>query len=243
MLQRLRNLFNKSNPPDATESSLRVDQQIVERFESVSDNPFLVSFPRTGSHWLRMMLELYFQRPTLVRAFYFPESQDFLLRHHHDMDLHVERRNVIYLYREPVATIYSQLRYENEPLDAADRIAYWTDLYGRHLDKWLVQENFTTKKTVVTYEGLMSNLATEFAYVTAHFGRKVDSEHLHEVAAQVTKNEVKSKTVHDEKVVTMGERYEISREAFREQQASYVWACLFKDREHLQQYFHPENGE
>jgi hypothetical protein len=234
MFHRIRNLFKKQKQ---LEGSLRIEQRLVEQYETNPDNPFLVSFPRTGSHWLRMMLELYFERPTLVRAFYYPDSTDFVLRHHHDVELDVRRKNVIYLYREPIATIYSQLKYEKDSLDDKSRIAHWSEVYGQHLDKWLVQENFTTKKTVITYEALKTNLKDAFAQVTTHLGESFDAVRLQNAAAQVTKDEVKSKTQHDEQVIQLDSRYEMSRETFREQSGDYVLEALFKNREHLRPYF------
>jgi hypothetical protein len=216
---------------------MRFDQQLVEAYEKNPNNPFLVSFPRTGSHWLRMMLELYFERPTLVRAFYYPDSDDFVLRHHHDVELTVRRNNVIYLYREPVETIYSQLRYEKDLLDDKERIVHWSEIYGQHLDKWLVQENFTTKKTVITYEGLKNNLNETFAKVTAHLGTEFDVVRLQDAAARVTKSEVKSKTQHDEQVIQLDSRYDMSRETFREQSGAFVLETVFKNREQLRPFF------
>ena len=96
----------------AYEGSMQIsDQTIIDKFIANPDNTFLVSFPRTGSHWLRMLTELYFGRPSLVRVFYYSERQDFLMLHAHDLELDVERLRVIYLYRHPVETIFSQLYY------------------------------------------------------------------------------------------------------------------------------------
>ncbi|MFH2008145.1 MAG: sulfotransferase domain-containing protein [bacterium] len=227
---------NRTKNPTAA-GSQRVDQALVERYAANPDNPYLISFPRTGSHWLRMMIELYFERPTLVRNFYFPERTNYLLCHHHDVDLEVERRNVLYLYRDPVATVYSQLRYDNEPVSDKDRIAHWSTVYGKHLDKWLVQERFTTVKTVLTYEGLKENLEREFSKVTAHFGETLAAERLQRAAAQVTKGEVKSKTAHDRQVVQLDQGYETSREAFRERSTEVVWESVFKARNQLRPFF------
>lgn len=128
--------------------------EVIQSFAANPANTFLVSFPRTGSHWLRMIMELYFGRPSLTRVFYYPECSDYLTLHTHDLDLQVERSHVIYLYRNPVDTIFSQLSYHKERLGDHERITYWSDLYGRHLDKWLQQESFTTHKIILTYEAL-----------------------------------------------------------------------------------------
>ena len=80
-------LKNESNREALPKGSVRVAQDVVDAFVADPENTFLVSFPRTGSHWLRMLMELYFQRPSLVRVFYFNERADYMCYHTHDLDL------------------------------------------------------------------------------------------------------------------------------------------------------------
>ena len=47
----------------------RANSKIVERHIADPEFPYLISFPRTGSHWLRMLMELYFDRPSLTLLF------------------------------------------------------------------------------------------------------------------------------------------------------------------------------
>ena len=47
-------------------------------------------------------MELYLEKPSLVRAFYYKDASDFTCYHTHDMDLQLRRQNVIYLYHDPV---------------------------------------------------------------------------------------------------------------------------------------------
>jgi hypothetical protein len=227
-------------PSEHAEGSVAVhDQPILEKFISDPDNPFLVSFSRTGSHWLRMLMELYFERPSLVRVFYYPECKDYLTLHTHDMELAVMRRRVIYLYREPVSTIYSQLNYYKEDVNDRQRIFHWADLYGRHLDKWLHTENFTIQKTILRYEGLVQDMPTEFEKLTKHFGQSLDIPRLKIAAEKVSKNEVKKKTAHDLQVVNLNGRYETRRRQFIEQHGDYVWQVLLANRPHLRADFRP----
>ena len=53
------------------------DEAIISAFTRDPENTFLVSFPRTGSHWLRMLTELYFERPSLLRVFYYYNRRDY----------------------------------------------------------------------------------------------------------------------------------------------------------------------
>lgn len=213
------------------------DQSIISKFRSDPDNTFLISFPRTGSHWLRMIMELYFGRPSLVRVFYYPERRDYLTLHTHDLELDVVRTHVIYLYREPIDTIYSQLRYHKENIDDRERIAYWTNLYGRHLDKWLHRDTFTTRKTIVRYERLKADLAGEFTKICAHFGERLDVARLQAAAEQVTKEQVKERTRHDPQVINLNRTYEEERQRFRTEYGDFVWEMLLYGRDHLREDF------
>lgn len=215
------------------------DAQVIQAFVENPASPFLVSFPRTGSHWLRMVMELYFERPSLVRVFYYPKRRDYLTLHTHDMDLEVERLNVIYLYREPVDTVYSQMSYEKDDLEALDRIRHWSDLYGRHLEKWLNTETFTARKTVIRYDRLRDTPEPEFAKICAHFGQTLDSNRLAEAMSRVTKEKVKEKTPHDPSVITLGASYEDTRHAFREKHAALVWETVLDGRARLRGAFEP----
>lgn len=213
------------------------DQRIIKAFMANPNNTFLVSFPRTGSHWLRMLMELYFGRPSLMRVFYYPQRTDYLTLHTHDLELDVKRSKVIYLYRNPVDTVYSQLQYHEEDIDDQERITHWADLYGRHLDKWLHQETFTERKTVLHYDGLKNNMTEEFRKVCKHFDSKLDVEHLEAMADLISKERVKEKTPHDPQVMNLTQTYKEEQRQFREEQGEFIWKVMLDGREYLRQEF------
>jgi len=213
------------------------DRSILDAFTAKPDNPFLISFPRTGSHWLRMIMELYFERPSLVRAFYYPQSTTFTCVHRHDVELTIRRSNVIYLYRHPVDTVYSQLAYHRQEPDDAERIRYWATLYGRHLAKWLLADDFTTKKTVLTYEGLQKEIGGEFRKLCAHLDAPFDDAKLREAAARVSKEEVKRKTGHDAQVMQLDTAYQERRFLFKELFTPMIRETLFAQHRELERVF------
>jgi len=236
----LRWLYNQfASEPRLDNGSFGIyDGGVIEDFKSDPDNLFLVSFPRTGSHWLRMLIELYVERPLLTRTFFYPTRDDYLLLHVHDIDLEVERSNVLYLYRTPVDTIYSQMAYHGDSFDDSDRISHWTDLYGRHLDKWLYKENFTEKKAILRYEGMKEDLSGEFKKICAHLDRSFDEDRFQPVAQHVTRTLVEEKTRHDENVVKADrERYITERERFRDEKSGLIWSNFLSGREHLKAKF------
>jgi len=230
--------FLKALFQDEKMTSISIDdERTIKTFVDDPASPFLVSFPRTGSHWLRMVMELYFERPSLVRVFYFPERRNYLTLHTHDMDLDVTRQDVIYLYREPVDTIYSQMSYEKDDLHDPSHVRYWSGLYGRHLDKWLHKETFTTHKTVIRYDRLRDTPETEFAKICSHFNQILDSHRLAKAMTGVTKEKVKEKTPHDPSVISLGEDYEDSRRVFREKYTGLVWDAVLENGDHLKDMF------
>ncbi|MEM6531740.1 MAG: glycosyltransferase [Myxococcota bacterium] len=206
-------------------------------YAAEGQSPYLVSFPRTGSHWLRMVLELYFDRPMLTRWFFDHASEDFLLNHSHDMDLGLSRENVLYLYRDPVDTIFSQLRYHDEE-PTPENVAKWSDLYGKHLHKWLISIPQCLKRfTVLSYERLKSHPRDEFSKAIAHLEEDVDPERLADCIKRIDKAQVSEKTEHNRRVMNRSADYEVTRDAFRETHAEAVWSALLHGRDDLAAYF------
>ncbi|MGD9827251.1 MAG: sulfotransferase domain-containing protein [Hyphomicrobiaceae bacterium] len=228
----------QASAPEAGRSLAIGDPAIIDAFASDPDNTTMVSFPRTGSHWLRMMVELYFERPTLTRNFYWPDRRDFILLGTHDLDLDVERQVVLYLYRDPVETIYSLIRYyQDDPADPA-QVARWLPLYVDHLGKWLVDERFTRRKTIVRYDRLRSDPFGEFAKVIRHFGGDVDRGRIEQVVAQVTKDAVRAKVgADDPQVIPVASDYPALRSRFDEQFGAQIWTTLRADRRYLDRFF------
>lgn len=217
------------------------DPEIIKAFTDNPDFPYLVSFSRTGSHWLRMIMELYFEKPALTRAFYYKDAADFTCYHRHDMELEVRRQNVIYLYRNPVETVYSQLCYYKENPDDQDRRQHWTNLYARHLAKWLVHDDFTSKKTLITYEGMKSNMHREIEKICEHINKKYDSTKLDSVLTQVSKDELKKKTQHDQQVVNLTDAYRNEREVFRNRYGQLICNELYAMEPALEKIFNGAN--
>jgi len=213
------------------------DQGIIKKFTDDPDFPFLVSFPRTGSHWLRMIMELYFERPSLVRIFYYPDRKNYLCLHTHDLNLDVFRKNVIYLYRDPIPTIYSQMKYENENLNDIAKIKYWADLYKQHLKKWLIDEIVSQKKVILRYENMLKDFENEFLKLVLFFGQTLNPKKLAEVRARIDKREVKKKTTHDKQVVQLSAAYSIDRDKFSRRYGNMIEDIIFGNSPEIKEFF------
>lgn len=233
----IQRLIAEPNRNNGDESIGITNATILQKYINDPNFPFLVSFPRTGSHWLRMIVELYFERPSLVRVFYYKDKNDYLMLHTHDMELNVYRKNVIYLYRNPGPTIYSQMVYENDDINNSDRVEYWGRYYIRHLRKWLLEENISQKKTIIRYENMMKDIGKEFTKITEHFGTIFDPVKLKIVVEQVSKQEVKKRTTHDQKVINVNPNYNFNREEFDKKYGVFIESLIKDCAPELSQFF------
>jgi len=214
MLQFIKKMLFKKNVGDG---AYNVNNHRL--IDSISREPgftWFISFPRTGSHWIRMLMELYFEKPSLVEIYYYKDAKEFTCYHHHDINLTIGGcTNVLYLYRDPTDTIYSQLKYENVDINDKEQIKFWTEIYGKHLAKWLFEESFTTKKTVISYEMLKKDMNGEFKKICEHFNQPFDQQKLEKISMQVSKETLKEKIKHDNQVVNLTQNYSSERNEFK----------------------------
>jgi len=220
------------------DKSIRVtDQKLIDSFVSRPDFPYMVSFPRTGSHWLRMLMELYFEKPSLARIFYYYDAKDFTCYHRHDEDLTLQHQNIIYLYRDAVPTIFSQMTYYKEDVNDRQRIIQWSSNYAKHLEKWLITESFTERKTILRYERLRDDMVNEFQKICSHMNAAFSAEKINKAATQVTKAKLKEKSSHDKQVVVTDPVYERRRLDFVQNHSSLVMDTVVAVNPRLQLFF------
>ena len=214
------------------------NKELINSFTEQVDFPWFISFPRTGSHWIRMLMELYFEKPSLVEIYYYKDAKSFTCFHQHDIQLEISGcKNVLYLFRDPVDTIYSQISYEKLDLNDVESIYRWADIYGKHLSKWLIEEKFTIKKTIISYEGMQNNLHNEFKKICQHFNERFDGEKLDVVFNKVTKEDLKKRTLHDAQVVNLSKKYNENRKIFRNKYAGEIINIIKGNNFGLENYF------
>lgn len=197
--------------------------------------PWLISFPRTGSHWLRMVLELYFDRPMLTRHFFEHDSNEMLLCHAHDRELTLAPNGpVIYLHRGPVSTVFSELTYHHGPEatelpdEAVDATA---DHYRRHLRHWLGDEGSVRPGCVVAYEWLLDRPVEAMAQVIAFFGGVFDADRLERCRTHVTHRAVAERSQYEPRVMDQRADKDLRRELFRYRHAGRILEMFRRDEQ------------
>jgi len=215
----------------------RVNPKLVKKITADPDFPFLVSFGRTGSHWLRMMMELYTGKPSMRRIFYYTDAKEFTCCHTHDSDLKTTRKNVIYLYRNPVGTVFSKINYFKQDLDSEKVIIETLNRYIKHLTKWLLEENFTTKKTIISYDGMKNDINNEFKKICDHLSYEFDAEKLKNVTKQISKEKLKEMTNYNPQIVHIESEYELKRKKFYKNYKDFIYRHLFKKDDKFKNFF------
>tara|TARA_R110000824_G_scaffold389160_1_gene585111 strand:+ start:4118 stop:4897 length:780 start_codon:yes stop_codon:yes gene_type:complete len=154
-------------------------------WEIITKDPLFISYPRTGSHWINAVMELYLDRPRLppVRATFLDSSRsDWGWFHDHDTiawdTLHIKSEGpfgVIYLYRNPVDTVFSWIIYnfnngqslKKLPIDRLNNlVTAVSQQYRDHLNKWLIE---TPAKVSVRYENFRKDPVEEFSKIHSYW--------------------------------------------------------------------------
>lgn len=192
--------------------------------------PYYVGFPRSGSHWIRLNLEGYTNGNSPISSFLAAENESVHqlyaradkgeFRGTHDMDLNFEHKDVIYLFRNPVDTIYSQLVYEGENI-CKESIDKYLSIWISHINKWCFDETFTNKKTIICYEKLNKSFVEEFSKIVKHLGLEVDEDKIRETYKRYSKEKILG-IIHDKKVINTKISYGARRNEFQKSFSRYI---------------------
>lgn len=201
----------------------------IKKIQYDFEIPALVSFPRSGSHYLMILMELYFDQSNMNVSFFDKEEAKFC--HTHDTLLNTRKKEAIYLYRKDVCSVMFSHFYLQD-IDAGKNPEIFEDkvlLYGAHLDKWLFNEKFTEKKAIVCYEELFNNPKTEFSKICKFFGKRIASKKFQDCVEQVKdKGYVKSLITYDKTIMKSvnDPDYENKREIFRTTYKDKIYEML-----------------
>lgn len=173
-------------------------QEIDKEWLGDTENPVLISYPRSGRYWLIFMMEAYFKR----LCNYFPspyvEDNSRMILPWHDLDLISKPKNLIYLYREDViSVIFSWLSlgaflekgapdFHATNKDVEER----TLQYARHLERYLFEDNFSEKKLVISYNGLINDGAFYFNKICEFFNVPFDLDRYSNIEREFNRKRV-----------------------------------------------------
>ena len=210
----------------------------IEHHYENHDLPRLVSYPRTGSHWLRIILEAYLEMPCGPQAFLFPDNDPWGI-HVHDRAVgqgaHQEGpithlKKVIYLHRDPVNVIFSQFKYEGRTSVAESDVEKLICEYAAHLQRWRFDNTDVGSILDITYEEIKLYPPVALTKIIKFLDYTVDDLKITSVCNQVDKELTKKMTPHDPRALNT--QALLTPDAYKAERAAFsaVFANKITDR-------------
>jgi len=217
---------------------MNIKRAIKDRIESVQllRYPLLISYPRTGTHWINVVMELYFDRPRLRKSrktFLDKKRRDWMWMHDHDYDLSLidkidkmknyKFKKILYLWRDPVDTIYSLIIFnlthpEHKEFSYRTKEEAFSDKVVREHIK-LLREHYqryigNPRCIVIRYGNFLdkNKRLKEFKKITDFFGKDFDSRKAEELFERFEKINL-SKDSREKQIKR--ENYKREKEKFR----------------------------
>lgn len=219
------------------------DKFVVDYLKNNPNLPYLISYPRTGSHWIRYAMEKYFEKPSLVMIYEYVNANEFTCYHTHDLNgtgtglANTRKDDVIYLYRDPVDTIYSMLRHQMQNQNDEKLIQTHSICYRDHLIKYLLNDDFTKNKVVVKYENFKKDFPSEFKKLCDYLGYDFDKEKIEKIIIGLDKTKIKKESTNKYSNIDDSMGYDISREEFKNKYTNLINSIVFGKDERLKKFF------
>ena len=192
--------------------------------------PRLVSYPRTGSHWVRLVLEQYLNKYCLPTSFF--DNTDYWGYHLHDRivgrgdeGITSDFDKVIYLYRDPVDTIFSILNYENLDFSNAKNVQKLSSEYFIHLHRWLFNNSDIKNIIFVKYEQIKNKPVESFTDILKFLDYEIDESKLSTIFDSTTIKITNSKTGLNKNIINNDHftgKYNIKKEKFQQGFAALI---------------------
>jgi hypothetical protein len=199
--------------------------------------PRLISYPRCGSHWFRYIMEYTLEMPCIVSSYKFsnPNIDQCWGLHIHDRRLDnsdcpptKNLKKVIYLWRNPVDVIYSQLRYDGNLPDvlttsSAEALNFGVDYliheYGSHLQRYRFNNSDIGEILEITYEQMREDTKGIISKSMEFLNLKFDKQKLQKVISECTKLKI-SQGINDRSAIdmvaaTQPEQHKNNKEVFK----------------------------
>ena len=197
--------------------------------------PYYVGVSRSGCHWLRIVLEDYTENNSplsnhlgcidepIQLMYKRVEAGEF--KGTHDMDLDYKTDCVVYLYRNPIDCIFSNLKYDGTDISDRKAVDYYLNIWIAHISKWVYDENFTKEKVVLCYENMMEDFVSEFSKLLRFLLIPIDESKIIKSRDKYTKSKIRD-IIHDKKVINIEPDYDKQRLQFKELHGMYIYDKL-----------------
>ena len=196
----------------------------------------VVGFYRTGTHWLCRLIQEYFGHLIVNRG----EGEGFGSVappwgfFHHDILGYMDApHRAVYLYRDPVDTMFSWSQMVGTWEYTWDNIRSGAEKYGKHLARWLAP-GYAMHLAVMRYE----RMREDFPRICLLANQEVNEGRLDCIFARATEERRLTTREHNQRWdFPTGPEYADARAGFRSEHAALVWKTVLAGREWLQLHF------
>ena len=209
---------------------------------------FGVSFPRSGRHWMSVMLELYHGGPALSDLFR-DENASFTHRNSwtHEDALTFNGKRVLYIYRNPLDVMFSLHTHYSTydplipetrhfPTDDPDishieaRLKGWMNRWAKHVIKWVFEPPRGCKeRLILTYEQMVVDTEECLAKAVEFIWRKKPQPLRCQACVEATTRELMMLLHPQEPRITKIHRKE-DKEAFLNKYRHLIITCIGDNR-------------
>ena len=153
------------------------------------------------------------------------DKKEFMFTHDHDGAIKLKRDSVIYLYRRDVVSVIFSFT-SMSGITREENVVPYAKVYAKHLRKWLLDERFTKRKTVVCYEDMQRDATAQILRIGAHLGISISREHAEASARNASKERLVEVTSgwgdETRPVIRMSSDYEELRSRFRDEYGARI---------------------
>jgi hypothetical protein len=151
------------------------------------------------------MMEAYLEMPCGPQAFLFPSNPPWGI-HIHDRVVGngawqegpvTNLKKVIYLHRDPIDVIFSQLKYEGNNMVTEDHVESLIEEYAAHLQRWRIDNTDIESILDITYEKIKQDAQSALAGAITFLGYEINEQKIAAICSRVDKGLTKKMTPHD----------------------------------------------
>jgi len=211
------------------------------------DRPFLISFPRSGTHWMMIVLECYFQESIVTEDTPWSDNQRIwpkILVVHDLIDEDYPATNFIVKYRkDPVAAVFSYAykhvlsSFHPNPLHAHGAKSDWETpeffmLRARQYAEWLDKYLFRLEpKDSYTYEDMLQDMPSVLRKICSFLDEEFDEESCARVLREVTRE--KCRELLPTHQMYRVDRYDDLKREFSSRYTDLIWDTVTSPGPHI----------
>src|SRR5574343_947240 len=158
--------------------------ELTGQYTQDREFPRFIGYSRTGTHWFKILIESCIGKGCLPVTYL--GATDWWGAFGHDIGLKANGLgNVIYIYRDPIDTVYSQLKFYRKETDSVS-VNYYLDQYSVNLVRWIHFAQDTRRIHYVSYDHMKQHTAKVVKNALNFLGYKIPFNDIAAICKTVT---------------------------------------------------------